>query len=77
MSEWISVKERLPEVDVPVLVCEGGEVTTIARYCVDNCRPDGHPTVMIWHVVDNCTGYECESDSCNPDYWMPLPEPPK
>ncbi len=69
---WVSVKERLPKADAPVLVCEGGVVTTIARYGLERFGPP----VMRWQVVANCGGYECEDDPCEPDYWMPLPKPP-
>ncbi len=70
--DWISVKDKLPENDTPVLVCENGEVTTIAKYSLERFGP----LVMCWSVVENCGGYECDGDSCNPDFWMPLPKPP-
>ena len=76
MMEWISVKDRLPEYDVPVLVISKtypNEVTTaVLRY------EDG------WHW-EQYAGYGFLSDKdCyefDDDYqythWMPLPTPPK
>lgn len=74
LGGWISVKDKLPPLEMNVLVCEKGEVTTIAYREVK--RYGSQAGQELWHVRDNCGGYECESDDCNPDYWMPLPNPP-
>lgn len=61
-SEWISVKERLPETDKKVLVCYSNGSMDIAKYI----RADGfefwfEETTFRKHIT----------------HWMPLPEPPK
>lgn len=64
MSDWISVKERLPEPGVRVLATDGGfvgefyinEVTQWRRYNVNH-----HELLMALDIL----------------WWMPLPEPPK
>ena len=79
MAEWISVKERLPEDDLPkdtkrlsikVLVASsnGGKcgVRTLSRQrWVTNCYP------LEYHK------WEWSRDARCITHWMPLPEPPK
>lgn len=85
MSEWISVKDRLPEEekDVLILVKE-----------TDNTFGTGHPDVYYWQfvgwMIDGCweTVY-CHGNRAIAEenarggsvhevtHWMPLPEPPK
>ena len=63
MSEWISVKDRLPEKDIPVL--------GIAKR---NPFAKWMPMVVEW--VGNgwvCLVNDQYVDCC---YWTPLPEPP-
>lgn len=74
LGGWISVKEKLPPLELNVLVCEQGEVTTIAYREVK--RYGSQAGQELWHVFDNGGGYEHESDDCNPEYWMLLPNPP-
>ena len=76
-SEWISVKERLPELYQNVLV----------HYCNQHCvephnyavasRQDGldefNPGENIWHVDSS----PLELDGSDVTHWMPLPELPK
>ena len=61
---WISVKERLPNFGIPVLICWDG-YTDIAEYrCGMVCpkwRTQHYGTVDLASVT----------------HWMPLPEPPK
>ena len=61
VQQWISVKDRLPEEGVTVLVC-GGRRGVYTAYM--NC-PD------YWHKLNSTNHY------CNPTHWMPLPQPPK
>ena len=77
MAEWISVKERLPELYQNVLV----------HYCNQHCvephnyavayRQDGldefNPGENIWHVDSS----PLELDGSDVTHWMPLPELPK
>lgn len=63
MSEWISVKDRLPEGYTDVLVCfitASGYHVEVTFYC------DHHPDYGNgWYLPVNIT------------HWMPLPEPPE
>ncbi len=77
MSEWISVKERLPEDDAPpgrkqitvMVATEAGKVTIASRvfepergYCGKT-----YPARWIWsRLLNNYV-----------THWMPLPDPPK
>ena len=64
MSEWISVKDRLPEEDGSYLVYE-------AKYF-------GTGVYIGW--FNNKKQYFTDEESSNVqnvDYWMPMPEPPK
>lgn len=64
MSEWISVKDRLPDVAESVIVAtDASDVWVAWVSCIEN---DPYPT---WHSADEITG--------TITYWMPLPEPPK
>ena len=61
MSEWISVKDRLPKIDEEVLVC----------------FTDGFNQIkfgVAWTIsIDGWSGYF----GGNITHWMPLPEPPE
>ena len=68
MSEWISVKERLPEHGEVVLVCDNREAT---------------PYIGLWTLEPNIGGGDCWNDEAGwwrpfaeVTHWMPLPEPP-
>lgn len=63
-TEWISVEERLPEDEAPVLVfTEKGSFYVGYYYKA---------------VTSPCfTGFYADSCKRNVTYWMPLPEPPK
>lgn len=65
MTEWISVKDRLPEWREWVLVTHVGEVDR-GRLIEDY----GYPRGYYWDVV----GYEGLIDVT---HWMPLPKPPE
>ena len=62
MSEWISVKDELPENDVFVLVTDGENVAKCKRrydyYWIVAASNDRSPFDLTTH-------------------WMPLPKPPK
>jgi hypothetical protein len=63
MSEWISVRERLPEEWRHVAVVLYGKVT--AGFLSHDMKPR-------WYVLSE-GGYQTD----NVTHWMPLPEPPK
>lgn len=60
--KWISVKDRLPEMNVPVLVA-GGE-------------PD-LSDIWIMVYIDGSWSCPQEGWGMNVTHWMPLPAPPK
>lgn len=70
MSEWISVKERLPEKYVPFLAVFSNEDISENVYILQrtNCGywayQNGYVNFLLWKNVEL-------------KYWMPLPEPPK
>ena len=72
MSEWISVKKRLPEDGQDVFgfwppSYSSGKKITGANFSVVKFRKDN----SWWSLeVTDC-------DFCSPSHWMPLPEPPK
>ena len=72
--KWISANHSLPHLGEMVLVCERGEVTTIACRATKEHGVDAGKEV--WRVKENCFGYEMEPLPCHPEYWMPLPIPP-
>lgn len=73
MSEWISVKERLPELEEGVLVTDGEEVAIARRWFLDR-----DPSGIHWSSYQPCSSPECDfgfNDGIT--HWMPLPPPPK
>ncbi|KAK9680597.1 Protein of unknown function (DUF551) [Popillia japonica] len=64
MSEWISIKERLPEYETPVLVCWIDEEITMGTFWkTGNMTYDGDGLISIGSGLVIA--------------WMPLPEPYK
>ena len=61
MQRWISVNERLPEVERDVLVYMGNEV---CKVCWRDERGDWHTSTRLFDKEDVT-------------HWMPLPELPK
>jgi Protein of unknown function (DUF551) len=66
MSEWISVKDRLPDEETPVITLYSGVVQHITYWIVDGawypaCSDEQDPTPIDGVFT----------------HWMPLPEPPK
>jgi len=70
MTEWISMKDRLPEEDKQVLT-----------YAIQskNIHDDGFPYQTGVYIRGRwLTDHFCESSFIeNVTHWMPLPEPPK
>ena len=68
MSEWISVEERLPDLNKNVLCCgkQGGVFIGRIGNVVE--RDDG--TIVGYWYFPNLRGHR------NPVYWMDIPETP-
>lgn len=69
---WISVNERLPEIDAPVIVFSNGVVQQETCRLHEAC---GH-RYYFWvtnHIDCANEVYMLDHDH----YWMPLPEPPE
>ena len=78
VNEWISVKERLPEKQVPVLVC-------VPPYS-DGEEAYFRHVGMAYYTYSGRGGFWAGTDGNvygaigiihEPTHWMPLPEPPK
>ena len=63
--EWISVKDKLPEIGQEVLV-----IDTNMNYHIANFNP-GKTTHYYW----DCDEYGLRKQDVN--YWIELPKPPK
>ena len=74
MAEWISVKDRLPEENVPVLICTQEGAIWMAEY-LEERRPHTTATAY-WETVDVMYGCGAELETTEVTHWMPLPEPP-
>ena len=62
VQEWISVKDRLPEVETPVIVYGGNGIS------IDWLKDYGEQGLRWGNL---CCG------SYNAKYWQPMPQPPK
>jgi hypothetical protein len=86
MSEWISVKERLPDAPGHYLVCtnvnywHGGcmDKNEEHKYC-ESGTPIGFfgTTMSVLDCYYDITGDWNRVCNCHVTHWMPLPEPPK
>lgn len=63
MSDWINVKDELPEANKLVLVCEAAYDSISIAYRL----PDSE------EFIDTMDGYPLDYAT----HWMPLPKPPK
>ena len=78
--EWISVKDRFPEineksqssVDVLISCSDGILVARVIFY-----KAMGYKKEDTYYWSEQSTGCGCCAASIEPTHWMPLPEPPK
>lgn len=71
MSEWVSVKDKLPDKVGMYLVYGKTNLVRIKWFCARNIRSkdkDDHKLRFI-----SGSGTDCKITT----HWMPLPEPPK
>lgn len=74
LDSWISVDDRLPEMNLPVLTSSEFGVTA-------HCRVDLGDGNWGWGVpqysnLSDCRNYECDDDYAI-NFWMNFPEAPK
>jgi hypothetical protein len=65
---WISVTERMPEFDVPVLVFDGVSMTTAMWW-------ERKPRPSEWQLC-YIGGWAEDSEVDSVTHWMPLPDAP-
>ena len=73
MNEWISVKDRLPEYDIPVLVTYiglGDKKPYSDAVAMWSLELNGYNGGWVWTLDES----EVEVKIT---HWMPLPKPPK
>ena len=68
--EWISVKDRLPELDTWVLA-----YSTKNDLIACSFRTIGNHFPIIWNLLSSGCGC-CDSDLGDVTHWMPLPDKP-
>lgn len=66
-NKWISVKDRLPEFDVIVLIYHQDDSQNESN--IDSAKIDSHKKWIVTHFCE-CVYID------NVTHWMPLPEPP-
>ena len=66
MNDWIKCSEKMPEIDVDVLIVARGQVTAgyLSRFY---CRGD----IRKFRVISGSI-----IDSSHVTHWQPLPQPP-
>lgn len=70
--EWISVKERLPELEKEVLICDLNDERDERPYMDVWSLEDDEDGGIVWAGKDGAW-YSLDDAT----HWMPLPEPPK
>ena len=63
-NEWISVKNRLPEI-----IMDGEECNCVLVYQKDGF--DGGSDIQVWNTI------YLHNHNHHFTYWMPLPDPPE
>ena len=74
-SEWISVKERLPDDNTPVLICfREGRFEVGGLFWAYPSFEDSYTAFQYWDSFNN-DGQDWEWNDIT--HWMPLPNTPK
>lgn len=72
MNEWVSVRERLPENDTPVLIVLDGEVKIAERRTESPSFEESWDAYDYWDDPAN-DGQDWHDSQVT--YWMPIPDP--
>ena len=75
MSEWISVKDELPDEETPVLAFAPNRYdapVVAARFWEYASYEDAYNSFLYWDAYHN-DGQDIDSEVT---HWIPLPEPP-
>jgi hypothetical protein len=75
MSEWISVKDRIPEDDRQVLAVKQLK-SGLREVCLARCIPEWEYTDPVTKTK-TCAPYWVTGGNNNIVAWMPLPDLPK
>ncbi len=72
MSEWISVKKKLPKKNIPVIVTTGKDTCIHKKQSCFTMKASPGDDLYC------CSQNSCDIDveGCAITHWMPLPEPP-
>lgn len=70
-SQWISVEERLPEMETPVIAMVGKNIYALARVDYD----EGWLWAICGCDLSDIRDYEADDDY-QPTHWLPLNIPP-
>ena len=73
-NPWISVKDELPEDDIPVLVVVNDEIDVLIIRWEEPTWEETYKRFQYWNNPYD-DGQEFEWDTVT--HWKPLPEPPK
>ncbi len=68
MIGWISVKDKLPDLNIEVLLYLNNEIRIGARW--DSFDFENDCDSYSWYIPEYF-------DTISPSHWQPLPEPPK
>jgi hypothetical protein len=84
MNEWIKCSDRMPDLknkdgsnscSEDVLIIESDETMYVANLVYLNAS--GYRKEERYYWKENSTGCGCCAEDLFPEYWMPLPTPPK
>ena len=74
MSKWISVKDKLPEMETPVLAIVKGQIRMAEIRTEYPNLEDTYSAFEYWDCPLN-DGQDWQNEDVT--YWMPLPNPPQ
>lgn len=76
-TKWISVKERLPDLELEEILSEDMDVFPCLAVVRNERARGGRYVTKVWYNGEIFMDSDCVDVTCNVTHWMPLPEPPK